>query len=70
VHVNFDAIESSSVVLKLYNANGSLILMRQEKLLTGKNTTLIDMSKLPAGAYNLVTEGGSGFKQIIKLVKQ
>jgi type IX secretion system substrate protein len=70
VNVNVDAKESSTVVLQLYDANGSLIFLRRENLLAGKNAIIIDMSKLPAGAYNLIAENGAGFRQIIKLIKQ
>jgi hypothetical protein len=70
VNVTIHSINSSSVSLKLYDAKGSLILMRQGKLSAGKNIMSIDMSKLAAGTYNLVAEWESGFRRITKLIKQ
>lgn len=69
VNITIHSIASSLVNLRLYNAAGSLILMRQGKVSAGKNMMTIDISKLPAGTYNLVTEFG-GFRQVKQLIKQ
>jgi hypothetical protein len=70
VNVTINVTNSSSISLKLYDAKGSLILMRQEKLSAGKNIMDIEMSNLPAGIYNLVAEWGAGFRKIKQLIKQ
>jgi hypothetical protein len=69
VNINIPVSNSSAVNLKLYDAAGSLVLMRQGKLLAGKNVMTIDMSKLPAGTYKLITEYGTGLRQIKQLIK-
>lgn len=70
VNVTVNVINNSSISLKLYDAKGSLILMRQEKLVAGKNIMSIDMSNLAAGIYNLVAEWGAGFRKSKQLIKQ
>ncbi len=60
----------AAAVIKLYDAKGSLILMRQGKFPAGKNIMSIDMSCLTAGTYNLIAEWGAGFKKIKQLIKQ
>ena len=69
VNLTIDVTKSSSVTLRLYNATGSLILMRQGKLSAGKNMMSIDMSRLPPGTYNLIADCG-GFSQIKQLIRQ
>src|SRR5688572_379672 len=70
VNIGIDIIIPSSVGLQLYNASGSLILMRHWNLPAGKNFMHIDMSKLPPGTYNLVAEFGAGYKMLKQLIKQ
>jgi hypothetical protein len=70
VNVGIDVINPSSISLKLYNASGSLILIRQGNLSTGKNFMHIDMSKLPPGTYNLIADYGKGSKMFKQLIKQ
>jgi hypothetical protein len=69
VNITIHSTNSSLLNLKLYDAAGSLILMRQGKLSAGNNIMSIDMSKLPSGTYNLITEFG-GFRQIKQLIKR
>jgi hypothetical protein len=69
VNVGIDVINPSSINLKLYDASGSLILIRQGNLSAGKNFMHIDISKLPPGTYNLIAEFG-GFKMFKQLIKQ
>jgi hypothetical protein len=70
VNVTITVINSSSISLKLYDAKGSLILMRQGKLSADKNVMTIDMSNLATGTYNLVAEWGTGFRKSKLLIKQ
>ena len=70
VNVGIDVINPSSIDLKLYDASGSLILIRQGNLSAGKNFMHIDMSKLPPGTYNLIAEFGAGSKMFKQLIKQ
>ncbi len=69
VNVGIDVINPSSISLKLYDASGSLILIRQGNLSAGKNFMHIDMSKLPPGTYNLIAEYGTGSKMFKQLLK-
>jgi hypothetical protein len=69
LNITIDVIKSSSISLKLYDARGALILMRDGKLSNGKNSMSIDVSNLATGAYNLVAEWGSGFKQTKQIIK-
>lgn len=70
VNVTIHAINSSAVNLKLYDAAGALILMRQGKLPAGSNMMSIDLSKLPSGTYKLIVDCGSLFRQTKQLIKQ
>lgn len=70
VNVTIHVTNSSSINLKLYDATGSLILMRQGNLLPGKNVVSIEMSKLPPGIYHLIAQSAEGFRNIKKLIKQ
>lgn len=70
VNVSIDVNNTSSISLKLYDATGSLILMRQGNLTAGKNIMPIDMSKMPSGSYILIAEFGAGLKKIEQLIKQ
>jgi hypothetical protein len=70
VNVSIDVINTSPISLKLYNASGSLILMRQENLSAGKNIIYIDLSKQAPGTYILIAEFGGRLKMIEKLIKQ
>ena len=69
VNVDINVINPSSINFKLYDASGSLILIRQANLLAGKNSMHIDMSKLPPGTYNLIAESAVGFKIFKQLIK-
>jgi len=70
VNIDIDMINPSPISLQLYNASGSLILMRHWNLPAGKNFMHINMSKLPPGTYNLVAEFGAGYKMLKQLIKQ
>jgi hypothetical protein len=67
-NVTIHATRSSPIKLRLYNATGALILMREEKLSAGKNIINVDMSNMPAGAYTLIAQysGSTQGKEIIK----
>jgi len=69
-NIIINTINSSPVCLKLYDAKGSLVLMRQGKLSPGKNIMNIETSNLAAGIYNLVAEWGAGFRKTKQLIKQ
>ena len=70
VNVSIQVTRSSAINLKIYDAAGSLVLLQHGKLSAGKNMMSIDMNKLPAGAYKLIAECESGFRQIKQIIKQ
>ncbi|HUS02871.1 MAG TPA: T9SS type A sorting domain-containing protein [Chitinophagaceae bacterium] len=70
VNVTINVANASLMSLKLYDAKGSLISIREEKLVPGKNFTSIDMTNFAAGNYNLIAEWGTGFKKNKQLIKQ
>ena len=70
VNISIDVINTSSISLKLYDATGSLILIRKENLSAGKNIMAIDMSKLSSGTYVLIADFGTGVKITEQLIKQ
>jgi len=70
VNVSIEVNNTSSISLKLYDATGSLILMRKENLYAGKNVMAIDMSKLSSGIYVLIADLGTGVKMTEQLIKQ
>lgn len=70
VNVSIEVNNTSSINLKLYDASGSLVLMRQGNLTAGKNTMPVDMRKMPPGTYILIAEFGTGFRMIEQLIKQ
>ncbi len=70
VNVSIEVNNTSSISLKLYDATGLLILMRQGNLSAGKNVMAIDMSKLSSGTYMLIADFGAGVKMTERLIKQ
>ena len=68
-NVIIQSTHSSLVKLRLYNATGALILIREGKLFAGKNVINVEMSNMPSGTYNLVAQYG-GSVQIKQIIKQ
>jgi hypothetical protein len=61
---------SSSAIIKLYDAKGSLVFIRSTFLAPGNNQLPILMGSLPAGIYELRVQYGAGLLKTFKLVKQ
>jgi hypothetical protein len=64
------SINESNAIVKIYDGKGSLITTQQFQLMTGNNHLIINIQKLPAGVYHLVTEWDNGkLKKSMRLVK-
>jgi hypothetical protein len=61
---------SRQVTIQLYDSKGSLIKRQQANLQRGMNQLIIDLSLLPAGAYNLIASWPGERMQSVKLIKQ
>jgi hypothetical protein len=69
VNVSIVLINSSPVILQLYDVKGSLVFARNTKLLTGKNLINIDMHAFAAGTYKLIATWGGNNKKVMQLIK-
>jgi hypothetical protein len=68
VNVNIELKKSSSVLLQVYDTKGSLVFVKNEKLLVGKNIVHIDMHTFSAGTYSLIVSWEHN-KKVIHLIK-
>lgn len=57
--LNYNSTEKSEVILKVYNANGSLIKEQQTNAVTGPQTFSVDISTLTSGHYFLELDNGT-----------
>lgn len=57
--LHYNSTEKSEVILKVYNANGSLIVQQQTNAVTGPQTFSVDISTLTSGHYFLELDNGT-----------
>ncbi|MBI3140175.1 MAG: T9SS type A sorting domain-containing protein [Sphingobacteriales bacterium] len=60
LYVNIRTTDGSAAVIKIYDSKGTLVKKQLNQLLPGSNQINIDMSRLPAGVYNVEAEWGNG----------
>ena len=61
LNVAIDVTDDSDASLRVIDMTGRTVLTRKVTLETGQQTVPVDVNTLPAGAYFLRLEAGSGF---------
>jgi type IX secretion system substrate protein len=67
--LNINISVASSAIVRLYDAKGSLVLVKRTVLMPGANQFPVPMKKLAQGMYELKVEYGTGKMKTFKLVK-
>ena len=62
--IEAEGVNSSSVVISLYNGMGQLITRRSEPVGNGVMNSSINVSALPTGIYELVIRGSNGDRSV------
>ena len=61
---------ATKISIKIFDSKGALVSIQQNNLLRGNNLLNIDMNKMPAGTYHILTNWGDGqMQKSVKVVK-